>query len=176
MNTSTNTLTCQSVSYGEQINKQFEQLNFTQDYYLNLFCLELEFENTDQQKHFMQFKEQELANNLQISCCFTNPYLKPADFMVLTKREEFIEYQIYITFERQSWMYDIALEHACSKLLKILSQQDVIGKIELVEQFGVYLSVHFEFPATSTIEQRLEHIFLNFNNKLDFICNKVEKK
>jgi len=175
MNTATNNHIYESASYGAQITKQFSQLTFTQDTYLNLYCLELDFEDDKQQQLFMQFNEKELADNLQISCSFNNLHFKAADFMVLTKRESLIEYQLYITFERQLWMHDITLEHACSKLLQLFAQQDIVGKIELVEQFGVYLSIHCEFEASETIEHRIVQISANIKEKLDLIINNLEQ-
>lgn len=148
----------ETATYGQQHNKQIEQLTFIEDTYLNLRCLELEFNSIEEQEAFLANHESSLPNDSQISCCITNFLYKEADFVVITKRDSDVDYQLYITFKRDDWHSDLSLDNFCGILRSRLNQQGLTCKLEMSEQFGVYMSITRTFSIDTLIQHRVRHL------------------
>ena len=158
-----------TVSYGQQQHKLIEQLTFTEDEHLNLHCVELDFPNIEHQNAFLDLNEREIASNSQISLTFSNPYFPDADFLVLTHKNEELDYQLYITFERETWQHQLQLDSFSKAFVEQLNQSGYEAKVELLEMFGTYLSVHFCFQAQGSIKQRLRLIASDLQKTMDNI-------
>ncbi|NVK25646.1 MAG: hypothetical protein HWE10_12015 [Gammaproteobacteria bacterium] len=156
MNTATLKAHSSDDSYGDQYKKLLNELTFVEDDYLNLHCLELDFNSAGDQQAFFNIHESELPINSQISCCISNMIFPAADFLVLTNTETHINYQLYITFIRHQWHSDIALENFTGILMSQLNQQNMTCKLEMTEEFGVYLSVNQSCASNRLIGKRVE--------------------